>query len=203
MIFSRSPLPKINLTSFRPTWQGILSACLLTLLVSFSCLFVIGTSPALAGIKDDNFDGNIYALYGGNGSLIPPKVTLADSLQRQVPALLVFYVDDSSDCKQYATIVSQLQAFYGRVADFMPIDIDAIPVKDSYSPTEAGYYYQGFVPQTVIIDQQGKVAFNAKGLVAFEKVDDAFRQVFNLLPRSESVTLKRRTVNEFNTELAR
>jgi hypothetical protein len=27
------------------------------------------------------------------------------------------------------------------------------------------------------------------------------REVFDLLPRSESVELKRRTVNEFNTEL--
>jgi len=50
--------------------------------------------PALASI-DDRFDGNIFVLYGGNGSLVPPKVTLAKSLAGDRPTLLVFYVDDS------------------------------------------------------------------------------------------------------------
>ncbi|WP_199248793.1 thylakoid membrane photosystem I accumulation factor [[Phormidium] sp. ETS-05] len=157
----------------------------------------------MAGLKDDNFDGNIYALYGGNGSLVPPKVTLAEALKRDdKPALLVFYVDDSSDCKQYATVVSQLQSYYGRVADFLPVSVDAIPVQSSYSPSEPGYYYQGVVPQTVLLDQSGKLVFNGLGQVPFEKVDDAFREVFNLLPRSESLELKQRPVNELNTELA-
>ncbi len=44
---------------------------------------------------------------------------------------------------------------------------------------------------------------NKKGQVPFEQVDDAFRQVFKLLPRSESAELKRRVVNEINTELAK
>jgi len=37
-------------------------------------------ATALASINDDRFDGNIFVLYGGNGSLVPPKVTLAKSL---------------------------------------------------------------------------------------------------------------------------
>uniref|UniRef100_B8HSB5 Thioredoxin-like fold domain-containing protein n=1 Tax=Cyanothece sp. (strain PCC 7425 / ATCC 29141) TaxID=395961 RepID=B8HSB5_CYAP4 len=159
-------------------------------------------TPALAGLNDDHFDGNIFALYGGNGSLVPPKVTLADSLKRQKPALLVFYVNDSSDCKQFTTTVSQLQAFYGRAADFIPIDVDTLPLKGKYSVNEPGYYYAGVVPQTVLLNQTGQVALNAKGKVSFEQIDDVFRQVFDLLPRSESVTLKRRAVNEINVELA-
>ncbi len=183
------------------SWQRIFSTLLLTLVAGLSCLFLIGIPPALAGLNDDRFDGNIFALYAGNGSLVPPRVTLAESLKRGKPALLMFYLDDSSDCKQYSPTVSQLQAFYGRAADFMPISIDAIPQKPSYAPTEPGYYYDGFVPQTVLLDQSGKVALNARGKVPFEQVDDVFREVFNLLPRSESVELKRRPINEFNTEL--
>jgi len=34
------------------------------------------------------------------------------------PTNAAFYVDDSSDCKQYAPVVSRLQAFYGRATDF-------------------------------------------------------------------------------------
>jgi hypothetical protein len=173
----------------------------LSLIVFLSCLLLIGTPSALAGLNDDKFDGNIFALYAGNGSLVPPRVTLAESVQRGKPALLVFYLDDSRDCKQYAAVVSQLQAPYGRVTDFMPISIDSLPLKSKYKPTEPGYYYEGLVPQTVLIDQKGKVVLNETGQVPYERVDDAFREVFDLLPRSESIELKRRAFNEFNTEL--
>ena len=173
----------------------------LPIAVLFSCLLLWGTSPAWASLNDDRYDGNIFSLYGGNGSLTPPKLNLANSLQRHQPALLVFYLDDSSDCKKFTTVVSQLQAFYGRVASFIPVSVDAIPVKSSYTPQESGYYFAGLVPQTVLIDGDGKVIFNQTGQIPFEKIDDVFRQVFNLLPRSESVELKLKTVNELNTEL--
>ena len=177
-------------------------ACGLLSLVAFlSCLWLIGTPSALAGLNDDKFDGNIFALYAGNGSLVPARVTLTESLRRERPSLLVFYLDDSSDCKQYAAVISQLQDPYGRAANFLPINIDSLPPKSKYQPTEPGYYYQGLVPQTVILDQNGKVVLNVTGQVPYEQVDDVFREVFDLLPRSESVELKRRTFNEFNTEL--
>jgi len=172
------------------------------LILLVACLFLLGTPSALAGINDDSFDGNIFVLYGGNGSLVPPRVTLAESLKRDNPTLLVFYADDSKDCKQYAIVVSQLQAFYGRAADFIPVSVDSIPNKSNYAPTEVGYYYKGFVPQVVLLDKSGKQVINEKGQVPFEKIDDAFRELFNLLPRSESKELKPRAFNEFSTELA-
>jgi thiol-disulfide isomerase/thioredoxin len=174
---------------------------LLSLVAIFGCLLLLGTPSALAGLNDDKFDGNVFVLYGGNGSLVPPRVTLAESLKREKPALLVFYVDDSTDCKQYATVVSRLQDPYGRAANFVPVDIDSIPIKSSYTPSEPGYYYEGLVPQTVLIDQKGKVVLNETGQLAYERVDDAFREVFDLLPRSQSVELKRRSFNEINSEL--
>ena len=182
--------------------RRLVSRCLLSLVAILGCLLLLGTPAALAGLNDDRFDGNIFVLYGGNASLVPSSLTLAESLKREKPALLVFYVDDSSDCKRYTTVVSQLQAPYGRAATFIPVDIDSLPLKSTYKPTEPGYYYEGLVPQTVLIDQKGKVVLNETGQVAYERVDDAFREVFDLLPRSKSVELKRRTVNEFNSELS-
>lgn len=176
--------------------------CILSILfVAFSWIQLLGVPPALATLNDDRFDGNIFALYGGNGALVPPKVTLEQALKRDKPALLVFYLDDSRDCKQYSTVVSQLQAFYGLVADFIPIDVDSILPKSTYDLQEPGYYYEGLLPQTTILDETGKVVFNASGKISFEQVDDAFREVFDLLPRSQSVELKRRPVNEINVEL--
>ena len=158
-------------------------------------------APAIAGLTDDNYDGNIYPLYAGNGALVPPRVTLEDSIKQGKPAVVVFYVDDSKDCKQFSTIVSQLEGFYGRAASFIPVIADAIPVKSSYEKTEPGYYFEDKVPHTVIFNQSGDVVFNEIGNIDFEPMDDAMREVFNLLPRSESVELKRRPVNEVNTEL--
>jgi hypothetical protein len=173
--------------------KAIALALLLTLL-----LF---TPAAWAVRTDDHFDGNIFPLYAGNGSLVPPRVSLPETLQQKRPAVLVYYIDDSSDCKEYVSTVSQLDSFYGRAANFIPVMVDSIPPKSSYTPSEPGYYYKGYVPQTVLLDQAGKVVFDANGAIAFEQVDDVLRQVFDLLPRSESVELKRRPVNEVNTEL--
>ena len=182
-------------------WKLFRLKSLLALITIITTVLIWGTTPALATINDDNYEGNIFVIYAGNGSLVPPRLSLVESFERQQPALLVFYLDDSSDCKQYAQIVSQIQSYYVNVLSFIPVGVDSIPVKSSYSPTEPGYYYEGFVPQTVLLDQNGQVVFDGKGQLPFESVDDALREVFDLLPRSESVQLKRRTFNEFNSEL--
>ena len=172
----------------------IISLCLIS-------LSWIWSPAALAGIDDDRYDGNVYVVYAGNGSLVPPPLDFAESRSREMPIILVYYVDDSSDCKKFSIVVSRIQKFYGRAASIIPVTVDSIPLKANYSPEELGYYYQGFVPQTVILDQQGKVVFDGQGQIPYEEVDDALREVFDLLPRSESVELKRRSFNEFNYEL--
>jgi hypothetical protein len=192
-----------SVSCFNRHWQRFTAQLLLIIIVGLSCAMLLGMSPVLAGRDDDRFDGNIFPLYAGDGSLVPPKVTLKQALNSSTPTLLVFYIDDSLDCKQYAPVISRLSSPYGRVADFIPISIDRLPAKETYDPTEPGYYYEGFVPQTVLFDQSGQVVLNAKGLIPYEQVDDAFREVFDLLPRSESVDLKRRSSNEVSTEIAK
>lgn len=185
-------------TAIRP-WQRLTIFILLV-----GCLFFLGMPTALAGINDDSFEGNVFVLYAGNGSLLPPKVTFDKSLEQNEKAtLLVYYVDDSSDCKQYAPVVSRLQAFYGRATNIIPVSVDTIPIKSTYTQTEPGYYYEGVVPQVVVFNQAGKIVLNQKGQVPYEQIDDTLREVFDLLPRSESLELKRRHVNEFSSELAK
>lgn len=164
-------------------------------------LWLLFTPSASASLEDDRYDGNIFALYAGNGALVPPKVSLAESMRGGKPSLLVFYLEDSKDCKMFSVTVSELQRYYGRAASFIPINVDMLADKNEFTPKEAGYYYRGLVPQTVIIDQQGDVAFNEVGQISFERVDDAFREVFDLLPRSESEELKRRSLNNINVGL--
>lgn len=169
--------------------------------LAIACCWLLSTPNAWAGLDDDRYDGNIFALYAGNGSLVPPRIDLPQSLKEGRPTLLVFYVDDSADCKRYTSIVSQLQAPYGRVVNFVPVMADSIPPQDSFEPTEPGYYFDGAVPQTLVFDQAGDVRLNETGFVNYEVIDDVMRDIFNLLPRSESVELKRRPINEVNSEL--
>ena len=63
--------------------------------------------------------------------LCHPKFTLPQSLKQDKPTLLFFYVDDSQDSKEFSPTVSQLQAPYGREANFVAVAADSVPVKDS------------------------------------------------------------------------
>lgn len=168
-------------------------------------VWTIAAAPAQAKIDDDRYDGNIFALYAGNGSIVPAPVNLEQALTAERPTLLVFYLDDSRDCKSFAATVSQVQAYYGRVTSIVPVNVDSIPAPDEleagYTPTDPGFYYRGGVPQSVIFDESGTVVLDEVGDVPFETLDDSFREVFDLLPRSESVELKRRSANEVNVEL--
>ena len=175
-----------------------LSVCCLILVTSF----FLWCSPASASINDDRYEGNIFILYAGNGSLVPPRMDLPTSLKREKPAILVFYVDDSSDCKQFSYLVTRIQEFYGRAASIIPVSVDSFIDKDQYTPQEPAYYYSGVVPETVILDRQGKVVYDAKGQVPYEEIDDTLREVFELLPRSQSQVLKRRSFNEYNSGIS-
>jgi hypothetical protein len=178
------------------SWTKLVILSLLVVLTSFSAWW---TPSAFATINDDRYEGNIFVLFGGNGSLVPPRMDLPTSFQRQKPAILVFYVDDSNDCKQFSGLVTRMQEFYGRAASIIPVSVDSFIDKDQYRPDEPAYYYSGVVPETVILDQKGKVVYDGKGQVAYEEVDDVLRKIFDLLPRSESEVLKRRSFNEFNS----
>lgn len=172
----------------------------LMLLLSLLCWWGL-TPGAAAGIHDDRYDGNIFVLYAGNGSLVPVKETLAQALAQGRPTMVTFYVDDSQDCKQFAIVVSRLQEFYGRRTSFLPISVDALNPDLTPTPTDAAYYYHEGVPQTVIFDQNGQVRFDQTGTVSYETLDRVFRDIFDL-PAKTTKDFERRSYNEFNTELA-
>ena len=201
MIYSLLQFASIAKSNFYKFIQGFAKFSILSFLLIGLGLICLPTNSAIAGINDDRYEGNIYILYAGNGSLVPPRINLKESLARETPAIVVYCVDDSSDCKQYSTLVSRFQEFYGRAASIIPVNVDALDLSTKYKQDQEGYYYKGKVPQTVILDQKGKVVFNEQGQPPYEKMDDQLRKVFDLLPREESVQLKRRSFNEYNSEI--
>ena len=201
MIEAYFQLNFLAMTIFYKFKKQLQKLFLISLLIVFTNIFWFNNLPAMASIDNDKYEGNIFILYAGNGSLVPPRIDLKESLKRGTPAILVYYIDDSSDCKQYSFTVSRLQEFYGRAASIIPVSVDSLSLNTEYAPNEPGYYYKGKVPQTVILNQEGKVVFNKSGQQKYEAMDDVLREVFDLVPRSESVQLKRRSFNEYNAEI--
>jgi len=168
-------------------WQQSLN--LIFCVAIASCLSLVAllgiaftdVQPVQAKLTDDSYDGNIFALYGGNGSIVPPKINLGQSLQKGRAAMLVFYVDDSADCKRFSPILNLAQGFYGKSLSLIAVSVDSLDLqKNDYSPTDEAYYYKGTVPQTVLISGDGKVGFDREGLFGFEDLDTAIRDLLDL-----------------------
>lgn len=174
------------------------------LAIALGCWFSI-VPTAQAALDNDRLDGNIFVIYAGNGSLVPTNETVAQAQSLHRPVMLVFYVDDSKDCKEFAITVSRVQEAYGRRASILPINVDSLTLAEgaiATDPTKPQAYYKGGVPQIVILDQEGQVQFDHLGVVPFETIDVVFRNVFDLAAPSPAEQLQRRAYNEFNTELA-
>ncbi|MEN9214052.1 MAG: thylakoid membrane photosystem I accumulation factor [Gloeomargarita sp. DG02_3_bins_56] len=161
--------------------------------------------PGWAGLRDDRFDGNIFALYAGNGSLVPPRVTLKEALATpERPAMLVYYLDDSRDCKVFASTVSQVQRFYGRAIDIIPITVDSLLPTPSPDPTDPVTYYRGRVPQVVLLagkDGENHILLDEIGQVSLNRLDETLANWFGIPPR-QPVPVAPQQFNEVNVELA-
>jgi hypothetical protein len=173
-------------------------------------LWTLHPAIATAKLTDDRYDGNIFVLYAGNGSLVPTNETLAQALSRERAVMLVFFVDDSRDCKDYALVVSRVQERYGRRTSILPINVDAIAPRRAdadapeaaFTAQEAGFYYrEAGVPQTVILNPAGDVRFDATGVQSFEQLDTVLREVFDLEQVTPPQPPQRQEYNEFNAEL--
>ncbi|MFM7601621.1 MAG: thylakoid membrane photosystem I accumulation factor [Pseudanabaena sp.] len=157
--------------------------------------------PVQAKLTDDTYDGNIFALYGGNGSIVPPRISLAQSLELGRAAMLVFYVDDSADCKKFSPVLNLAQGFYGKAISLIAVPVDSLDLQhNNYTPADEAYYYKGTVPQTVLISGEGKVSYDREGLFGFEELDSAIRDLLGLPDAPPELKFRKtdKVINELN-----
>ena len=177
---------------------SIMRSVLRSLLAAGFCLLLIA-SPAEAARDTDSYDGNIFALYAGNGSLVPPTTTLKDALQKERTSVIVFYLDDSSTSKIFAPVVSELQRLWGREVDLLPFTTDAFQGDDSQDPADPATYWHGTIPQVVVINGEGKVLLDQDGQVPLEAINAAISTATGIeAPAQGSTTI---SFNELNTEV--
>ena len=157
--------------------------------------------PAQAALNTNSYDGNIYALYAGNGSLVPPRSTLEEAMAAGRPVVLVYYLDDASASKRYAPVVSELQRLWGNAVELMPLATDPLQNRADGGPTDPAHYWRGVVPQVVVLDGSGTVRLNATGPVELSRINAAISAATGLpLPQGvgQETTM---SFNELNSEV--
>ncbi len=161
-------------------------------------LFFLSVNPAYSARDTDSYDGNIYPIYAGNGSLVPPQSTLTESLKNERTSVLVFYLDDSATSKQFAPVVSGIKLLWSSSIDLIPLSIDELDNNEKKTFKDPGYYWHGKIPQTVILDGQGNVLLDKEGQVSFDEINDAITKATGLKKPDFDLTVK--SFNEYNSE---
>jgi hypothetical protein len=175
-------------------------ALALSLLAAFTAL--IGAAPAALAARDTNsYDGNIYALYAGNGSLVPPRSSLAQAMADHRPIVLGFFLDDSAASKQYAVVFNELQRLWGRTAELILLPTDPLQNRKGEGPTDPATYWKGVIPQVVVFNADGAVVLDETGPVSIDAINAALTRVTGLKPQGDVTLSLNREVNELNSEI--
>ena len=203
-----APLPRITaaatatLTAPLRRTLGRMAGLLLVLVLSLGS----AVAPVAASLENDHFDGNIFALYAGNGSLVPPRSSLALALEQHRVAVVVYYLDDSSVSKRFAPVVSELQRIWGNNIELIPLVTDPLHPggKSAAADLSAGdpsRYWSGLIPQVVVFNRSGAVAFDASGQVEVDAINAAVSQATDLPLPALSGQGSTRSFNELNSEV--
>ncbi len=176
-------------------------AHLLKAILSLFITLTFAIPNAYAARDTDSYDGNIFPIYAGNGSLVPPPTSLSESLDNKRTSVIIYYLDDSSTSKAFAPVVSGLKLLWTSSIDLLPITTDEIQGTENTDPRQEAYYWHGNVPQVVVINGEGTVVLDQEGQVSIDSINEAISTATGLPEPSFSITIK--SFNEYNSEPAK
>ena len=166
------------------------------ILILISILIFIN-SPVNASRTTDSYDGNIFPIYAGNGSIVPPQTSLKESIENERISILFFYLDDSADSKAVVPIISGLDLLWRNKIDIIALTTDELQGKEFKDIKEEGYYWNGLIPQTVLIDGEGNVKFDKNGLIDIDEINKIIAEIKGIDIEDESFSVK--SFNEYNS----
>ncbi len=169
--------------------------------IALILFFIISISSVFAARDTDSFDGNIFPIYAGNGSLVPPQSTLNQSLKNNRTSVIIYYLDDDSSSKEFAPVVSGLKLLWTSSIDLIPLTIDELLTKETTDKTNPRYYWHGNIPQIVVIDGKGEVMLDQEGQVELDKINDAISKATGLEPPDFNISIK--SFNEYNSDASK
>ena len=169
-------------------------------LILITIIFCINTA-VYAALDNDNYEGNIFTIVTGNGALVPPSSTLRESLANKRTSVLVFYLDDSRTSKAFAPVVSGIKLLWPSEIDLIPLTTDELQNTITDDPKDPAYYWNGNIPQVVVINSEGEVILSEDGQVNIQKINSAISQSTGLDTPDFTVSIK--SFNEYNSEAAK
>jgi len=156
-------------------------------------------SPVQAARGTDSYDGNIFALYAGDGALVPPRLSLAEALTGEKPILLAFYLDDSAASKEFAPLLSDLDGRWGRVTEVIALTTDPYSVDAKAPPSDPSHYWRGTVPQLLVLNSKGKVLYDMDGRMDVGSIEQALSEATGLALPSDQAERSSTSFNEINS----
>ncbi len=169
---------------------------LITLLINFYPF-----SPLQASRTTDSYDGNIFPIYAGNGSIVPPQTTLKDSINNNRVSILFFYLDDNANSKALAPAISGLDLIWRNSIDIIALTTDELQNKISKNFTDESFYWNGLIPQTVVIDGDGNVKYDKNGLIDIDKINRIISDIKGL--KYDDSTFSIESFNEYNSRISK
>ena len=164
----------------------------------FILLIFLSSFPANASRDTNSYDGNIFPIYAGNGAIVPPQTTLEESLKNGRVSVLFFYLDDSSDSKAMAPVISGLDLIWKNNIDLIALTTDDLQNNLSESDlNQPKYYWNGLIPQTIILDSNGEVKFDKNGMVNIDDLNKIIGELKGIDINETSFSVQ--SFNEYNS----
>ena len=169
-------------------------------IIQWILIALIFLSPYKANASRDSnsYDGNIFPIYAGNGAIVPPQTTLEESLKNRRVSVLFFYLDDSSDSKAMAPIISGLDLIWRNNIDLIALTTDEFQsdtiATDSNQPN---FYWNGLIPQTIILNGNGEVEFDKNGMVSIDELNKVIGELKGIDINETSFSVE--SFNEYNS----
>ena len=158
-------------------------------------------SPLNAARTTDSYDGNIFPIYAGNGSIVPPQTSLKESIENERISLLFFYLDDSADSKALVPIISGLDLIWKNNIDIIALTTDELQGKVFNDKKEEGYYWNGYIPQTVLINPKGYVEYDKNGLIDIDEINKIIGNIKGIDIKDTSFSIE--SFNEYNSTISK
>ena len=169
-------------------------------IIQWILIALIFLSPYKANASRDSnsYDGNIFPIYAGNGAIVPPQTTLQESLKNQRVAVLFFYLDDSSDSKAMAPVISGLDLIWRNNIDLISLTTDELQNgKTESEENQPAYYWNGLIPQTIVLDNNGDVKFDQNGMVNIDDLNKIIGELKGIDINETSFSVE--SFNEYNS----
>ena len=165
-------------------------------------IFIFFNPYKVNAARDTNsYDGNIFPIYAGNGAIVPPKTTLQESLRNERLSVLFFYLDDSSDSKAMAPVISGLDLIWRENIDIIALTTDQLQeLGKSDQADQPNYYWNGLIPQTIILDDKGKIKFDRNGMANIDELNKVISDSKGIEISDSSFSVE--SFNEYNSVIS-